>query len=47
MSKTTQATRTLQQAGVAFTVHTYNYDPNAERVACRRQRRWAKIRRVC
>lgn len=32
MSKTTQATRTLQQAGVAFTVHTYDYDPNAERV---------------
>jgi len=32
MSKTTQATRTLQQAGVDFTVHTYVYDPSAERV---------------
>ncbi len=32
MSKTTRATQVLTQAGVAFTVHTYDYDPNAERV---------------
>lgn len=32
MSKTTRATQTLTKAGVAFTVHTYDYDPNAERV---------------
>lgn len=32
MSKTTRATQTLDKAGVAFTVHTYDYDPNAERV---------------
>lgn len=32
MSKTTRATQTLAKAGVAFTVHTYDYDPNAERV---------------
>jgi len=32
MSKTTRATQFLTQAGVAFTVHTYDYDPNAERV---------------
>jgi Cys-tRNA(Pro)/Cys-tRNA(Cys) deacylase len=32
MSKTTRATLTLQQAGVSFTVHTYEYDPNAERI---------------
>lgn len=32
MSKTTQATRALQQADVDFTVHTYDYDPSAERV---------------
>ena len=32
MSKTTRATQVLQQAGVAFTVHTYDYDPNAERI---------------
>ncbi len=32
MSKTTRATLALQQAGVSFTVHTYDYDPNAERI---------------
>jgi len=32
MSKTTRATQTLQQAGVPFTVHSYEYDPNAERI---------------
>lgn len=32
MSKTTRATQALQQAGVSFTVHTYDYDPNAERI---------------
>jgi Cys-tRNA(Pro)/Cys-tRNA(Cys) deacylase len=32
MSKTTRATQALAKAGVSFTVHTYNYDPNAERV---------------
>ncbi|SCB57848.1 Cys-tRNA(Pro)/Cys-tRNA(Cys) deacylase [Rhizobium aethiopicum] len=32
MSKTTRATQVLSQAGVAFTIHTYDYDPGAERV---------------
>jgi Cys-tRNA(Pro)/Cys-tRNA(Cys) deacylase len=32
MSKTTRATQVLAQAKVAFTVHAYDYDPNAERV---------------
>lgn len=32
MSKTTRATQALQKAGVAFTVHAYDYDPSAERV---------------
>ncbi|MEW6640810.1 MAG: Cys-tRNA(Pro) deacylase [Pseudomonadota bacterium] len=32
MSKVTRATKMLEQAGVRFTVHTYDYDPNAERV---------------
>lgn len=32
MSKTTRATQALQQAGVSFTVHVYEYDPNAERI---------------
>lgn len=30
MSKATRATRALEQAGVAFTVHTYDYDPGAD-----------------
>lgn len=32
MSKTTRATQALQRAGVSFTVHSYEYDPNAERI---------------
>jgi Cys-tRNA(Pro)/Cys-tRNA(Cys) deacylase len=32
MSKTTRATQALAKAGISFTVHTYDYDPNAERV---------------
>jgi len=32
MSKTTRATQVLAKSGVQFTVHTYDYDPNAERV---------------
>jgi len=32
MSKATRATRMLEQAGAAFTVHTYDYDPNADRI---------------
>ncbi len=29
MSKVTRATRMLEQAGIAFTVHSYDYDPDA------------------
>lgn len=32
MSKATRATRMLEQAGIAFTVHTYDYDPDADRI---------------
>ena len=32
MSKTTRATQALTKAGVVFTVHTYDYDPTADRV---------------
>ena len=32
MSKATRATRALEQAGVAFTVHTYDYDPGADSI---------------
>ncbi len=32
MSKVTRATKTLEQAGIAFTVQSYNYDPSASRL---------------
>src|SRR4051794_8815836 len=32
VTKTTRATLALQKAGVAFTVATYEYDPDAERI---------------
>lgn len=32
MSKTTRATLALKAAGVAFEVHEYDYDPNAEKI---------------
>ena len=32
MSKATRATQTLAQAGVAFTLHTYEYDADADRI---------------
>ncbi len=32
MSKATRATKMLDQARVAFTVHTYDYDPDADQI---------------
>ena len=32
MSKVTRATKMLERAGVAFTVHSYNYDPAADSI---------------
>ena len=32
MSKVTRATQMLEKAGVAFTVHSYDYDPDADSV---------------
>jgi Cys-tRNA(Pro)/Cys-tRNA(Cys) deacylase len=32
MPKVTRATKTLEQAGIAFTLHTYDYDPAASRI---------------
>ena len=32
MSRTTRATQALQQAGVAFTLHAYDYDPEAQSI---------------
>jgi Cys-tRNA(Pro)/Cys-tRNA(Cys) deacylase len=32
MSKTTRATQALEKLGVSFTLHSYDYDPDADRV---------------
>jgi Cys-tRNA(Pro)/Cys-tRNA(Cys) deacylase len=32
MSKATRATTALEQAGIAFTVHVYDYDPDADSI---------------
>lgn len=32
MSKTTRATQALSKLGVAFTLHSYDYDPNADSI---------------
>jgi Cys-tRNA(Pro)/Cys-tRNA(Cys) deacylase len=32
MSKTTRATQALEKLGVAFTLHSYDYDPDADRI---------------
>jgi Cys-tRNA(Pro)/Cys-tRNA(Cys) deacylase len=32
MSKATRATKMLEQAGVAFSVHSYDYDPDADSI---------------
>ncbi|TMV76732.1 Cys-tRNA(Pro) deacylase [Thioclava sp. BHET1] len=32
MSKATRATRALEQAGIAFSLHRYDYDPDADRI---------------
>ena len=32
MSKVTRATKMLEQAGIAFTTHSYDYDGNADRI---------------
>ena len=32
MSKTTRATQALEKAGVRFTLHAYDYDPDADRI---------------
>jgi len=32
LSKSTRATKALEQAGAAFSVHTYDYDPDADKI---------------
>ena len=44
MAKSTPATVALSKAGIAYTPHEYDYDPNAAASACRRRRRSASIR---
>jgi Cys-tRNA(Pro)/Cys-tRNA(Cys) deacylase len=36
MSKSTRATVALDKVGINFTLHSYDYDPDAERVELRR-----------
>jgi Cys-tRNA(Pro)/Cys-tRNA(Cys) deacylase len=47
MSKTTRATLALQQAGISFSVHAYEYDPNAERIGLQAAEAMGPIRRAC
>ena len=32
MSKATRATKMLEQAGIAFTLHSYEYQPHSDRI---------------
>jgi Cys-tRNA(Pro)/Cys-tRNA(Cys) deacylase len=32
VSRSTRATKVLEQAGIAFTLHTYDYEPDADRI---------------
>jgi Cys-tRNA(Pro) deacylase len=32
MSRATRATKMLEQAGIAFTIHSYDYDPDSDRI---------------
>ena len=47
MSKTTRATLALTRLGVKFTLHTYDYDPTADRIGLRPPRRSASRRGAC
>ena len=47
MSKTTRATQMLEKLGVKFTLHTYDYDPDAESIGLQAADRSASSRRAC
>ncbi len=47
MSKTTRATAALDRAGVSYTVHAYDYDPDAARIGLQRPRAWASPLKEC
>jgi Cys-tRNA(Pro)/Cys-tRNA(Cys) deacylase len=32
MARATRATKMLERAGIAFTVHSYDYDPGSDRI---------------
>ena len=39
MSKTTRATQALEKLGVKFSLHTYDYDPDADSISLQALRR--------
>ena len=47
MSKTTRATLALTKLGVKFAVHTYDYDPDADRIGLQAAEGSASNRAVC
>ena len=47
MSKTTRATQTLERLGVKFTLHAYDYDPDAESIGLQAANRLASRRPAC
>ena len=47
MAKTTPATLALGKAGAAFTLHTYDYDPDAGRVGLQAAESLGAVRPGC
>lgn len=47
MSKATRATKALDAAGVAYVLHPYDYQPDADAKDCKPHRRWACSRTPC
>ncbi len=47
MSKSTRATLALTKAAAAFTVHTYDYDPSADRIGMAAAEAPGRSRAVC
>ncbi len=44
MSSKTRATEALAKAEVVFSVHAYDYDPNADRIGVQAAEAWANRR---
>jgi len=47
MSKSTRATKALAQAGIAFSVLTYDYDPYADKIGMQAAEALASRRSAC